>query len=396
MIRRFQYPVVAFVFLYFVGPTSALPQSNLEEIKAEYQTATTQLQKHVVGDWWIDDDPESPKLLARQWSLTGEWVAAWLNAHPSAGAEGVKAAISNLVSDGEPQFLRLSDDAFLVAAPNPIGNVFIVTKAAGQFRLAWSTADLQKAQGKEAEILAAWRPENGRQGGRGPYYAASGSAGSVIPQIGILPADTKGQPRFYINGTYAQSAGGTVGAQTSVWLWDGKTALPLIVRDYAMMVDQKVWTRVEGDLLKVQEKKFFRTFFSCGSCEERQTDWVVRLEPEGVKDLGEESTVPELDAVDELFFRVIHHEPAADMAAPAAIKEAEAIVEAARKEHSEKEWSKYPSFGMMGPWNIRKSGNDEILCLSLDDAGTSLFLLRPSSGKFFVAGLKQSTESCQQ
>ena len=396
MIRRFQYTVVAFVFLYFVILTSALSQSILEEIKAEYQTATTQLQKHVVGDWWIDDDPESPKLLARQWSLTGQWVAAWLNAHPSAGAEGVKAAISNLVSDGEPQFLRLSDDAFLVAAPNPIGNVFIVTNAAGQYRLAWSTADLQRAQGKDAEILAAWRPENARQGGRGPYYAASGSSGSVIPQLGILPADAKGHPHFYINGTYAQSAGGTVGAQTSLWLWDGKTALPLIVRGYAMMIDQKVWTRVEGDLLKVQEKKFFRTFSSCGACEERQTDWVVRLEPEGIKDLGEESAVPELDAADELFFRVIHHEPAADVAAPAAIKEAEAIVEAARKKHSEKEWSKCPSFGMMGPWNIRKSGNDEILCLSLDDAGTSLFLLRPSGGKFFVAGLKQSTESCEQ
>jgi hypothetical protein len=394
MIRRIQYPVVAFVFLYFVSSTSTLSQSNLEEIKHEYQTTSRQLQKHVVDDWWIDDDPESPKLLARQWSLTGEWVAAWLNAHPSAGAERVKAAISTLVPDGEPQYLRLSDDVFLVAAPNPIGNVFIVAKAAGQFRLAWSTADLEKAQGKEAEILAAWRPENARHGGRGPYYAASGSSGSVIPQLGILPADAKGRPRFYINGTYAQSAGGTVGAQTSLWLWNGKTALPLIVRAYAMMIDQKVWTRVEGNLLRVQEKKFFRTFSSCGACEERQTDWIVRLEPDGVKDLGEESTVPELDAVDELFFRVVHHEPVADIAAPAAIKRAEGIVEAARKEHTDKEWSKYPSLGMMGQWNIRKGGNDEILCLSLDDAGTNLFLLRPSDGKFVVAELKP-TASCE-
>jgi hypothetical protein len=394
--RRFQYPVTAFVFLCIVCAPLAPSQSGLDKVRAEYQTATTHLQKHIVDEWWIDGEPGSPQLLARQWSLAGEWVAAWLNAHPSEGAGGVKAAINNLVPDGEPQYLRLDDDAFLVAAPNPIGNVFIVAKAAGQFRLAWSTADLQKAQGKNAEILAAWRPENARHGGRGPYYAASGNAGPVIPQIGILPADAKGHPRFYINGTYAQSAGGTVGAQTSVWFWDGKTALPLIVRDYAMMIDQKVWTRVEGDLLKVQEKKFFRTFFSCGECEERQTDWVVRLEPKGVKDLGEESTVPELDAVDELFFRVIHHEPAADMAAPAAIKGAEGIVEATRKEHSEKEWSKFPSLGMMGQWNIRKSGNDEILCLSLDGAGTNLFLLRPSAGKFLVAELKQTTESCEQ
>ena len=391
IMRRFRYSVAAFLFMCAVSPPSGRSQSSLEKIKAEYQGATAQLQRHIVDEWWIDEEPESPQLLARQWSLTGEWVAAGLNAHPS---EGVKAAINNLVPNIEPQCLRLGDDAFLVAAPNPIGNVFIVAKVAGYFRLAWSTADLQRAQGKDAEILAAWRPENARHGGRGPYYAASRSAGSVIPQIGILPADAKGHPRFYINGTYAQSAGGTVGAQTSVWLWDGKIALPVIVRDYAMMIDQRVWTRVEGDLLKVEEKKFFRTFFSCGSCEERQTDWIVRLEPEGVKDLGEVSKVPELDAADELFFRVIHHEPTADIAAPAAVKAAEGIVEAARKEHSEKVWSKYPSLGMMGQWNIRKSGSDEILRLSLDDAGNNLFTLRLSDGKFFVAALSQIAESC--
>ncbi len=394
--RRFLYSVAAFVFLCTVSSPSACSQSSLDKIKAEYQRATTRLQKRIVDDWWIDEEPESPQLLARQWSLAGEWVAAWLNAHPSEGADGVKAAINNLVPDGEPQCLRLGDDAFLAAATNPIGNVFIVAKTAGQFGLAWSTADSQRARGKDSEILAAWRPENARHGGRGPYYAASGSAGSVIPQIEILPADAKGRPRFYINGTYAQSAGGTVGAQTSVWLWDGRIALPLIVRDYAMMIDQRVWTRVEGDLLKVQEKKFFRTFFSCGSCEERQTDWIVRLEPEGVRDLGEVSTVPELDAVDELFFRIIHHEPATDIAALAAIKVAESIVEAARKEHSEEEWSKYPSLGMMGQWNIRKRGNDEILCLSLDDAGNNLFTLQPSGGKLFVAELNQIAESCEQ
>ena len=36
------------------------------------------------------------------------------------------------------------------------------------------------------------------------------------------------------------------------------------------MIDQSVGTRVEGDLLKVQQKKFFRSFYSCGSCEERR------------------------------------------------------------------------------------------------------------------------------
>jgi hypothetical protein len=183
----------------------------------------------------------------------------------------------------------------------------------------------------------------------------------------------RGQPRFYIDGTYAQSAGGTVGAQISVWVWDGMTARPQIARAYAFMVDQSVSTRVEGDLLKVQQKKFFRTFFSCGMCEERQTDWNVRLIPEGVQDLGEESLVPELDAVDELFYRVIHHKSAADVAAPSVIESAERIVGEVRAEKSVKDWKEFPTLGMIGTWKIKDDTNNKTLCLSLEDAGTNLF-----------------------
>ncbi|MGB7470733.1 MAG: hypothetical protein WBW58_15310, partial [Candidatus Acidiferrum sp.] len=69
---------------------------------------------------------------------------------------------------------------------------------------------------------------------------------------------------------------------------------------------------------------------------------------------------------------------------------------AAREEHSEKDWKSYPSLGMMGPWNVGKSGTNELLCLSLDETGNSLFTLRPSAGKFFVVDLKQTAESCEK
>jgi hypothetical protein len=123
-----------------------------------------------------------------------------------------------------------------------------------------------------------------------------------------------GQPRFYIDGTYAQSAGGTVGAQISVWVWDGMTARPQIARAYALMVDQSASTRVEGDLLMVQQKKFFRTFFSCGMCEPRGGEFG-----------------PELDAADELFYGGIHHKSAADVTAPSLIKSPEKIRRWAQK-----------------------------------------------------------------
>src|SRR5271168_952948 len=293
MIPRVRYRALLFLASLATLAASGQPQADTDHIKAEYISITAQLQKHLVFDWWIDSEPESAELLARQWSLAGQYVAAWLDAHPSQGTAAVKEALTQLdPGDGEPQYLPLDENAILAQAPGNIGNVFIVAKTGGHYHVAWSTAQPQEAQENQAALLAAWRPENAKHGGRGPYLAATGSDGSVLPRIGLLPKDATGHPRFYVDGTYAQSAGGTVGAQVSIWLWDGITARPLIAHAYALMIDQQVGTRVEGDLLKVQQKKFFRTFFSCGACEERQTDWTFRLAPSGVKDLGEKSLVP--------------------------------------------------------------------------------------------------------
>lgn len=372
-----------------------LSASDLDKLKSEYQAVNSQLQKRIVDNWWIDDDPESPKLLARQWSLIGEWVAAWLEAHSAAGPESVKTALHDLLGkEGEQECLELSEGTFLVNPAASIGNVFIVSKSDGRYHLAWSTSRVQRANGDQAKILAAWRPEHALHGGRGPYWAASGSAGSVSGQIGSLPSDASGHPRFYIDGMYAQSAGGTVGAQISVWSWDGVMARPLIARDYTVMIDQAVGTRVQGDLLKVQQKKFFRTFYSCGSCEERQTDWIVRLTPEGIQDLGEKSAVPELDAVDEFFYRTIHHRSATNIAAPSVLAIAEQIIGGARAEASAKDWKEFPTLGMIMGWKIHDDTGDKVLCLSLLDVGTNLFTLKPVGGKFFIADLKPTKESC--
>jgi hypothetical protein len=374
----------------------ARPQMDADHIKSEYISINAQLQEHLVFDWWIDSDPKSPELLARQWSLAGRWLAAWLDAHPLDGLTGPQNAFAELAPEANaPECLQLDRDVFLAAAPGNIGNVFIVAKNAGHYQLSWSTAQPQEAKGDQAALLAAWRPENARHGGRGPYLAASGNDGSVLPRIGLLPRDANGRPRFYIDGTYAQSAGGTAGAQISVWLWDGTTARPLIARAYTLMIDQQVGTRVEGDLLKVQQKKFFHTFFACGACEERQTDWTVRLTPTGVQDLGEKSVVPELDTVDELFYRVIRHESATESAESRVIKSAERIVAEVRAGQSAKDWAKFPSLGMMGTWKTRVGAGFTVLCLALDDAGTNLFTLKSVHEKFYIADLKETKQSCE-
>lgn len=388
---------VACVFL--IVSVYAQQLSNSDKIRSEYQSVTAELQKHVVDAWWIDDGAESPRLLARQWTLAGEWLAAWLEAHPSAAITDITAALrtlSNNKGDPEPACFKLSEGAFLVSAPNSIGNVFILSNADGRYKLAWSTAGVQLAIGKQAEILAAWRPINARQDGRGPYPPASGHAGSVMPRLGLLPRDAKGDPRFYIDGTYAQSAGGTVGGQISLWLWNGKTARPLIARNYSFMLDQKVVTRLEGDVVKVQEKKLFHTFLSCGACEGRQTDWIVRVTPGGVEDLGEKSLVPELDTVDELFYRLIRHQPAGSIASASVISYAQQLIRDAQKKHSRKEWNEFPLLGMIDGWTVQNEKDGKVLCLNIDDTGAILYTMRFGRGKIFISQIRQTEGSCER
>ena len=374
--------------------TLARTASRLEQIRFEFNNAWAELQRHVVDEQWIDDDPQSPKLLAMVWQLAAEWVAAWLDERPAATTGELKAAMSVLDALETPDCLALDDNSVLVAAPGPIGNVFIVTRAGDHYLLAWSTAQPQKSNAKQAELLAAWRAENARHGGRGPYWAASGTAGPVIPRLGSLPKDGEGHARFYIDGIYAQGAGGTVGAQATLWVWDGVTALILAARDYAVMIDQQVGTRLEGDLLKVQQKKSFRSFFSCGMCEERQTDWVVRITPAGIEDLGERVVVPELDSVDELFYRLIHGRSAAALATPDVIHAAQNVLRQARSLSSEKEWKKLPSLGMM-EWTMAKDKGDTILCVATDDGGPNLFKLKPAGDHFFITEMHEA-KGCEK
>jgi hypothetical protein len=370
-------------------------QASLATIKADYSRTLAELERHLVFDEWIDDNPESPVLLARLWTQAAEYAAAWLDAHPQAASADLSSAIGGMVPSQKIDAVKLADRAFLIVAPGPIGNVFIVAQSGDHYRLAWSTAQHQEATGKQNEILAAWQADHARHGHRGPYSAASGSAGPVIPKLGQLPSDGQGRSRFYIDGIYQQSAGATCGAQISVWRWDGTSARVLIAREYTVMIDQAVRTRIEGDLLKVQEKKSFRSFFSCGGCEERQTDWIVRLTPDGIEDVGEKIVAPQLDVIDELFYRLIHHKPASDIASQAAVLAASKMINESRHIDTAEDWKRFPTLGMMMGWAIEHRGNTEIVCLDLDWVGAHGFALSRAGSKFFVMGVK-GERSCKK
>lgn len=381
--------VVVFGVIAVLAPPT-LTQPTPDQIKAEYGRVTAELQAHTFSDnpWPVDTAPETPGLVAAQQKLAADWVAAWLTLHPNSTCEQISNALARFKGR---VCLRLSDDAYAMEAPGAPGNVFIVTRQTGRYFLAWSTADEQESAGKEGEILGAWRMASMREEGSDPddHWWQHGPLNFV--SLVQLPNDTNGNARFYIQGDYP-CEGMTVGQQITLWKWDGWTARPLAAHSYAVMIDQKVGTRFEGDLLRVQQKKSFRTFFSAASGEERQVDWVVRITPDGIEELGEVSAVPELDAVDELFFRIINGKDASEIASPSAIEIASEVVDDVREEETEEEWKKFPSLGvLMDEPKVEYDADGEKL-LSFFVAGADnpmLITLRSNNGKLFISKIDE-------
>jgi len=275
----------------------------------------------------------------------------------------------------------------VVATPSEIGNYFIVTRTAGHFRVAWNIADPQSVHGKQAQVLAAWRPRNARE-----QWRTILTAGPVSASLASLPPDAKGRSRFYLDGTYVEPVGIVVPAQISVWVWDGSRAKPLVVRRYAVDIDQNVGTRLEGNLLKVRQQEYFRTIDPSCDCEVRPTDWTLRITDNGVQDLGDKSLVPELDAVDELYYRLIHRKPASDIASPDAINAANALLLDVRKSETAKDWKESPGIGMLWGWHMDK--NKGVLCLNVDDSGAYIYTLASSKGRIFISGIAKSDKDC--
>jgi len=210
--------------------------ADLAQLKADYASVSALVIKHHGSDaMFLDNDPGSPALLAKQWSLAGRWVATWLDMQRNATADELKRALNELTSKETPEVLTLDATSFLVASPGDFSNFFIVTRNDGRYRVAWNIADPQPVKGKQAELLAAWHAQNAIDQARDvrtarPIEAASGN----------LPADAKGHPRFYIDGTYTEPAGIVVPAQTSVWQWDGSHAQLLWIDRYGVDIDRSV------------------------------------------------------------------------------------------------------------------------------------------------------------
>lgn len=196
----------------------------------------------------------------------------------------------------------------------------------------------------------------------------------------------------------------------------GNTATMVLGKSYSYMLDQAVGTRVERDLLRVRKKEDFKTFFDCGSCEGRQVEWTIRVTPEAVEDLGDKSMVPELDAVDELVYRIRKGLPTQGLATRRIVQTLKRAMEEEDEESrsvhesssawkneasspgSEQESSakqddddNYRGMLLETP-KVFRAGKRTKLCFSCDGIGTFLFTFERSRGKLRMVDIEDWDE----
>jgi hypothetical protein len=381
---------------WFIAPLFLLAASSLslfaQGAAQNYREAALNFRAHTQGDFLHDDSKDGIEALSRMWNASAQAVVQVLSSKPEASASDLNAALCKLESNtsdcGEKDEARSSVVAigphlFLASQfSGEAGTVFLVGLREGEPALLWSINNTQPQKFDPQDLLGAWKAE--RAGGKCREEGSGhppGTCGPLYADVGMLPSDSLGRPRFYIDAGYAQIMGATVGHQTSVWRWDGNSATLLWIDWYDFMIDQKVGTEFAKGVLTIGEKDDFRSFFGCGSCEARQMVRRLQITPTGIADLGKTSTTPELDLIDELFWRLANNKPAAEIASPEVSRLLRPQIASAREE-SKKIDPKWFSVGMLGDFSVKRNGDTKSVCFTADDIGRLFFTIQSNhSGK---------------
>jgi hypothetical protein len=299
-------------------------------------------------------EPDSVRAIDRFWELAQAWTREYLDAHPQASAREIEADLAALAKEGDlqPSAVRLSGDAVVVAIDWSFhGTVFILSRPPSRpFAVAW---DIRTAAAKSPpdSALADWsRTVPGVHGG--PL------GGRVL----ALPPARSGRPRFLTDAIEHAGLGLDVPAQIGVWEWTGTTAVPEFIGAYSTTGSPSA--KLQGNRLLVSTREHTRMFYTCGSCEDPQGTWTLRLTPTGVIDLGHTFDEPLQKFVDDLITRVDSQQDASALASPAARSRLAKALAEVRADGPRDDGTL--SLGMLDGWKVRKRGSHQIIDLQTD------------------------------
>jgi hypothetical protein len=352
------------------------------------------------GMTWDDDSPEAKVAIEAMWDAAIDAANDYLVAHPTATPHQIQSALTAIKPVADPRIdlspnvtaFKLSPELFAISFSDYTASiVFVLHPQPGKpqvWRIDHATTQTKDPRG----YLRAWQTARAADAchdkePKGTY----GTCGPLNANIGDLPNETSGAPRFYVDASYSKDMGALFLKQTSIWRWDGDHAELLWIEAYNLSADGE-----ESDIyfrngeLSILEKRFPRTFGSCNGCFEPTTLHRLRITPDAIEDLGELSRAPELDLIDELFWRIAHNQSTSSIATPQVVAVLrQPILEAKTS------WQKIDpkSFyvGMLTDWSVIPTPEGSRVCFTADDFGRFTFTLHKNpQGRSLITTVTQA------
>jgi hypothetical protein len=337
----------------------------------------------------IRDTPEDMKALDEMWTAIEGWTVGYLNSHPEVSIEKFDTALLNAQVGSLPApnwVKKLGPDLFgFGTSYSEIGTAFLVGKRDGRYRVVWDIRRLPAGDISRFPILASWTVERARETCRSKTDEGKwNQCGPIHGDFQLLPPDSRGNVRFYLDATYAQAAGETVGGQISIWSWNGETATPLLARSYTYDFED-FGVHFSGGLLKVRAKDEYQSYYSCGACLGRRMDWTIRITPDRVTDQGMTPLYPELDVVDSLFQRMAGRQVATDLASSRVIAKLTKLLEPVSDKNTGS-----PAFDleMLDDSSVRRVNGRALACISVDAVDNGIvFTIEKRDGRDFITNV---------
>jgi hypothetical protein len=280
------------------------------------------------------DDAEMSTLCSQGWKLASQWAGAWLDLNPDSSAKD----LNNIFVDFTPpprdpavydpnlpelyamegSATRIATDIYVVRAvyeesqsASATSTFFVVARDAnGHFLPKWSIKPLAERHYRKRDEIGLWAFL-----GECAYYCGP----LLVQEVIFLPPSENGQPRFAIDASQATN-GNTLMKQLSVWQWNGTEAENLVIRSYKLYIDEDREIQLVGDLLSVPTKEETSSFSSFGCCAEPRGIWILRITPDGVRDLGHRFVQPQIQWADRLLAASRSNSPAAaNLASPSVL-----------------------------------------------------------------------------
>ena len=331
-----------------------------------------------------NDDPTAAPLLSSTWKLLARSAVVRLSAVRVTKSE-VQRTLSDLGCPGaqiDCSVVPLSEQLFLVLTylrDSEVGSFFILDcRRQSVPPVAWTMEAFAEAHAHENRHLQDW-PARRWYGDWSGYHVTLASA---LPDNGVVVSVSTLGPRM-------PGKALTVGAQLSVWAWNGQEAAILLAGEYAWMLDDDARIVFDEDVVKVPTKEDFTTFWTNGASKEPRGVWPIRVTPTGIEDLRPRHVVPELRLIDALFYRIQRRQPATDIASSGTISFLLKMIPDARRDLTPD--NDYDPLGEMWGWRRTPTRRGFRVCLDVDTTGPLEYTIEYEKGRPRIMGVRKVT-----